>query len=339
MKKSDFYYDLPENLIAQSPIEPRDSSRLLVADKATGEFRHAHFYDLPNYLQKGDLLILNDSKVFPARLNPLNFTGEVLLLEQINSTTWECIGKGLKQGREIVFADFLKGKITEILPNGNRLIEFDFTGDFFAILEKVGETPLPHYITQKLDQPARYNTIYADECKRGSAAAPTAGLHFTERTFADLQLKGVDTAHVTLHVGLGTFRPVKTDDISAHQMHSERYSLPPDTAAKINACRARGGRIIAAGTTSCRVLESVARELISPNSPITAASGTTDIFIHPGYNFKLIDALLTNFHLPESTLIMLVSGFLGRERTLAAYSAAIDAGYRFFSFGDAMLVV
>ena len=329
MKKSDFYYDLPEHLIAQTPVEPRDSSRLLVISRETGALTHARFYDLPDFLRKGDLLVLNDSKVFPARLYPVNFEGEVLLLEQKELNTWECIGRNLKKGRSIEFGSGLTGKVTETLENGNRLIKFSFSGDFFNILEKIGSMPLPPYITEKLENPERYNTIYASET--GSAAAPTAGLHFTERTFADLKQKGIETAYVTLHVGLGTFRPVKADNIKEHEMHSERYLLPAETAEKIKACKKAGGRIIAAGTTSCRTLESI--------NEIAETSGSTDIFISPGYEFKLTDGLITNFHLPESTLIMLVSALLGREKTLAAYEAAIKEGYRFFSFGDATLII
>jgi len=326
LKKSDFYYDLPEELIAQTPIEPRDSSRLLVIDKAEGTLSHRRFYDLPELLNAGDLLVLNDSKVFPARL--LTEDAELLLLEQKSADVWECIGRNLKKGRILHFSADLSAEIAEILPDGNRLARFSFEGDFFAVLEQIGLTPLPPYITEKLDDASRYNTVYANEA--GSAAAPTAGLHFTERTFAALTEKGIDTAFVTLHVGLGTFRPVKAEDISAHKMHAERYWLNEDTARKIAQCKARGGRVIAAGTTSCRTLEACGGR---------AGAGSTDIFITPRYEFKAIDALLTNFHLPESTLIMLVSALLGREKTLAAYEAAVREKYRFFSFGDAMLIL
>jgi S-adenosylmethionine:tRNA ribosyltransferase-isomerase len=328
VKTSDFYYELPEELIAQSPIEPRDASRLLRIDRNTGKLEHSNFYNLHEFLNAGDLLILNDSKVFPARLLVPADNIEVLLLEQKDYNTWECIGRKLKKGRIINFGQGLTAEIIDIINDGNRLIKFSFDGDFFAILEKIGHTPLPHYITEKLDDSARYNTIYANEA--GSAAAPTAGLHFTDRVFDALKKKGVETAFVTLHVGLGTFRPVKTDNLQEHKMHAERYWLTEETAKKIADCKARGNRVIATGTTACRTLEA---------SGGLAGSGSTDIFIYPGYEFKVMDGLITNFHLPESTLIMLVSAFLGREKTLNAYKEAIGERYRFFSFGDSTIIL
>jgi S-adenosylmethionine:tRNA ribosyltransferase-isomerase len=333
MKKSDFFFELPENLIAQTPLEPRDASRLLVinrnaADAHCAPLQHDCFYNLASHLKRGDLLILNDSKVFPARL--LADNAEILLLEPKGGDVWECIGRSLKKGKVINFDDRLTAEIIDILGDGNRLVKFKYPCeyDFFALLDQIGHTPLPQYITEKLEDSSRYNTIYANEA--GSAAAPTAGLHFTERVFSSLAEKGVETACVTLHVGLGTFRPVKCEDINEHKMHSERYVMSAETAQKIADCKARGNRVIAVGTTSCRTLES---------SDGRAGSGSTDIFITPGYNFKIMDGLITNFHLPESTLIMLVSAFLGRERTLAAYGEAIREGYRFFSFGDSMIII
>ncbi|MDR2532274.1 MAG: tRNA preQ1(34) S-adenosylmethionine ribosyltransferase-isomerase QueA [Oscillospiraceae bacterium] len=326
MKKSDFYYDLPQELIAQSPIEPRDASRLLVTDRAAGGLSHNCFYELAGFLNKGDLLILNDSKVFPARL--LADDAEILLLEQRSKDVWECIGRNLKKGRILEFGAGLSCEVIEKLDDGNRIVKFSYDGDFFTLLDEIGFTPLPPYITEKLDDSSRYNTIYANEA--GSAAAPTAGLHFTERVFESLAEKGIETAYVTLHVGLGTFRPVKAEHVCEHKMHSERYLLPEETARKIRSCKARGNRVIAVGTTSCRTLEA---------SRVAAGSGSTDIFITPGYDFKVTDGLITNFHLPESTLIMLVSAFLGRENTLGAYSEAVREGYRFFSFGDSMLIL
>jgi len=350
MKKSDFYYELPEELIAQKPIEPRDASRLLKIERQTGGISHEMFYNLAEFLNAGDLLVLNDSKVFPARL--LTEDVEILLLEPKGNDIWECIGRNLKKGRVINFCrgDYqspespaISAEVTEILPDGNRLVKFSYDGDFYALLDEVGSAPLPPYITEKLDDSSRYNTIYANEA--GSAAAPTAGLHFTERVFAMLAEKGIEIAYVTLHVGLGTFRPVKAEDISEHKMHSERYLLPVETAQKIRDCKARGNRVIAVGTTACRTLESVGNAFMRSATPATErinafpTSGLTDIFITPGYEFKVIDGLLTNFHLPESTLIMLVSAFLGRERTLEAYAEAIRERYRFFSFGDSMLIL
>lgn len=339
MRKLDFYYDLPEELIAQTPLEPRDSSRLMKIDKQTGEILHDHFYNITDYLREGDLLIMNNSKVFPARIYGIKReTGAVvqfLLLEQKSKTQWEVMvkpGKRLPVGTEVYFSDELSAKIVDVVDGGNRIAEFTFKDNIFSILDKIGQMPLPPYITEKLKNQQRYNTIYCKEI--GSAAAPTAGLHFTGNVLDSLKQKGVDTAFVTLHVGLGTFRPVKVDDISQHKMHSEHYSLPQETADKINACKKRGCRVIAVGTTSCRTLESIALR-----GEIYACSGSTDIFISPGSKFLCIDGLITNFHLPESTLIMLVSAFLGYENTMNAYKTAIDEKYRFFSFGDSMIII
>lgn len=336
MLKSDFYYDLPEELIAQTPLEPRDSSRLMKIDRESGDIIHDRFYNICGYLKKGDLLVMNDSKVFPARLFGVKRgTGvpcELLLLKRRSMDEWETMvrpGRRLKPGVIVDFPEGMSAEILDTLDGGNRLVRFKFEGDFYDILDRIGQTPLPPYITERLENKARYNTIYCRET--GSAAAPTAGLHFTEREFEQAREMGVDTAYVTLHVGLGTFRPVKEDNILEHKMHTEHYSIPEETAAKIKACKERGGRVIAVGTTSCRTLESAAQtgKMIDD----------TSIFIYPGYEFKCIDGLITNFHLPESTLIMLVSAFLGREKTLAAYKTAIEERYRFFSFGDCMLIL
>ena len=342
MLKSDFYYDLPQELIAQTPLEPRDSSRLMKIDRATGEITHDHFYNICNYLKKGDLLVMNDSKVFPARIyGTKRETGvpvEFLLLKRLSLTDWETLvrpGKRLKPGVIVDFNDELSAEILETSDDGSRIVRFSFDGDFFDILDRIGQMPLPPYITEKLKDNDRYNTIYCRET--GSAAAPTAGLHFTEREFEQARAMGVDLAYVTLHVGLGTFRPVKEDNILDHKMHVEHYSIPQETADKIHECKARGGRVIAVGTTSCRTLESAAQ--LSENGEITACTHDTGIFIYPGYEFKCIDGLITNFHLPESTLIMLVSAFLGREKTLHAYEVAIQEKYRFFSFGDSTLII
>ena len=340
MQKSDFYYELPEELIAQTPIEPRDSSRLMKIDRASGEITHDRFYNLCNYLRKGDLLVLNDSKVFPARIYGIKQgTGvpvEFLLLKHLELDTWETIvrpGRRLKKGARVDFSEELTAEITEVKEDGNRIVKFSYNGVFFDILDRIGQMPLPPYIKEKLKDKDRYNTVYCRE--EGSAAAPTAGLHFTENVFRSLADKGIDTAYITLHVGLGTFRPVKEDDILKHKMHIEHYSILPETAEKIRQCRQNGGRVIAVGTTSCRTLESAADE----SGSITPGSADTGIFIYPGYKFKVTDGLITNFHLPESTLIMLVSAFLGREKTLAAYREAIKECYRFFSFGDSMLII
>lgn len=336
MLKSDFYYDLPEELIAQTPVEPRDSSKLMKIDRQSGEILHDRFYNICDYLKKGDLLVMNDSKVFPARIFGVKRdTGvpcEFLLLKRRSLTEWETMvkpGRRLKPGVVVDFPEGLSAEIIETVEGGNRLVKFRFEGDFFDILDRIGQMPLPPYITEKLKNNDRYNTIYCHET--GSAAAPTAGLHFTERVLEQCRQKGIDTAFVTLHVGLGTFRPVKEDNILDHKMHTEHYTIPPETAEKISLCKERGGRVIAVGTTSCRTLESAAQT--------GKMTDDTSIFIYPGYEFKCIDGLITNFHLPESTLIMLVSAFLGREKTLAAYQTAINERYRFFSFGDSTIII
>ncbi len=341
MLKSEFYYDLPEELIAQTPLEPRDSSRLMKIDRISGEITHDRFYNIADYLRSGDLLVMNDSKVFPARIMGVKRdTGvvcEFLLLNQRSHNTWETLvrpGRRLKVGARVDFSDELSAEVIEVIDDGNRIVRFDFDGVFFDILDRIGQMPLPPYITEKLENKDRYNTIYCNET--GSAAAPTAGLHFTEEVFGKIREKGVDTAYVTLHVGLGTFRPVKEDNILDHKMHVEHFSIPEETAQKIRECKARGGRVIAVGTTSCRTLESAAG--LSENGEINACTHDTGIFIYPGYEFKAIDGLITNFHLPESTLIMLVSAFLGKDKTLAAYETAIKERYRFFSFGDSMFI-
>ncbi len=340
MQKSDFYYDLPQELIAQTPLEPRDSSRLMKIDRATGEITHDRFYNIADYLRPGDLLVLNDSKVFPARIFGVKEnTGavcEFLLLEQKSHDTWEAIvrpGRRLKRGAMVKFSDELTGEVTDVLDDGDRIVRFTFDGVFFDILDRIGQMPLPPYITEKLRDKDRYNTVYCRET--GSAAAPTAGLHFTDSVFEKLRAKGVDTAFVTLHVGLGTFRPVKEDNILDHKMHVEHFTIPAETARKIAECRKNGGRVISVGTTSCRTLEACAQKY----GEVRKCSENTGIFIYPGYEFRVIDGLITNFHLPESTLIMLVSAFLGRERTLAAYRTAIAERYRFFSFGDSMMII
>lgn len=350
MLKSDFYYDLPEELIAQTPAEPRDSSRLMKIDKQTGEITHDRFYNICDYLEKGDLLVMNDSRVFPARLygtkrvteaSPQGTTGaavEFLLLKRLSLTDWETMvrpGKKLKAGAVVDFPEGLSAEVLDTVEEGNRIVRFSFEGDFFDILDRIGQMPLPPYITAKLEKNDRYNTIYCRET--GSAAAPTAGLHFTDEVFSKLKEKGVELAYVTLHVGLGTFRPVKEDNILDHKMHVEHFSVPEETAQKIKECKARGGRVIAVGTTSCRTLESAAG--ISENGEVNACECDTGIFIYPGYKFKVIDGLITNFHLPESTLIMLVSALLGREKTLNAYKVAIEERYRFFSFGDSTIII
>jgi len=341
MLKSDFYYDLPEELIAQTPVEPRDSSRLMVVPRNGDPLVHDRFYNICDYLREGDLLVMNDSKVFPARIfGQRRGTGgnvEMLLLKRVSITDWEVTGKPLRRLHEGVFIDFPEGLSAEVIKREendyNMLVRFNVGQEIYAVLDRIGQMPLPPYITAKLENKDRYNTVY---CKTvGSAAAPTAGLHFTERVFDSLREKGVDTAYVTLHVGLGTFLPVKENNILDHKMHSEEYTIPPETVKKIRACKARGGRVIAVGTTSCRTLESAATEL----GAVQPCTRSTSIFIYPGYEFKVIDGLITNFHLPESTLIMLVSAFLGRERTLAVYQTAIDERYRFFSFGDSMAIL
>lgn len=341
MKRSEFFYNLPKELIAQTPIEPRDSSRMLVMHKATGELEHKIFRDVTDYLKPGDCLILNNTKVLPARMYGTRVdTGavvEFLLLTQRSADTWEVItgpGKKAKEGHRFTFGDgSLTAEIIEVLPDGNRVAKFGFEGNFFEVIDKIGEMPLPHYITERLKDKDRYQTVYAKE--QGSAAAPTAGLHFTPELLEKIKEKGVRIGFVTLHVGLGTFRPVKADNIEEHHMHSEHYHLPAETAAIINETKASGGRVFAVGTTCCRTLESVA----TFRGCICEDDGWTDIFIYPGYEFKCIDCLITNFHLPESTLIMLVSAFAGYDRTMHAYEVAVKEKYRFFSFGDAMLIV
>ena len=341
MKKSDFFYELPEELIAQTPVEPRNISRLMKIDRQTGEIIHSHFYNLCNFLKKGDLLVMNDSRVLSARLygeKKDNGTFiEFLLLEQKGDKVWEIIcrpGKKAKAGTRFVFGGGrLEAEVIEVKDDGNRIVRFECEGNFFTALEDVGQMPLPPYITAKLEDKERYQTVYSKEL--GSAAAPTAGLHFTEEMLEDLRNRGINTAFVTLHVGLGTFRPVKEDKVLEHKMHSEHYYLPKETADLINQTRANGGRVIAVGTTTCRTLESVATFY----DEIAEHDGYTDIFIYPGYKFKAIDGLITNFHLPESTLIMLVSAFLGYDKTMNAYKTAVEEKYRFFSFGDAMIII
>lgn len=340
MNTKDFYYDLPEELIAQDPLLNRSSSRLMLLDKETGEIEHKHFYDILDYLNPGDCLVLNETKVIPARLYGVKEdTGaqvEVLLLHRKDKEHWECLvkpGKKLKPGARISFGDGrLKAEIVDILEEGNRLIRFEFSGIFEEVLDKLGEMPLPPYITHKLEDRTRYNTVYAKE--EGSAAAPTAGLHWTKELLEQCEAKGVEILRITLHVGLGTFRPVKMEEVEKHHMHSEYYSVSQEVAEKIEACKTRGGRVICTGTTSCRALESAARE----SGKIEAKSGWTDIFIYPGFSFKVMDALITNFHLPESTLLMLVSALSSREKILHAYEEAVKEKYRFFSFGDAMFI-
>ncbi len=339
MKKSDFYYFLPEELIAQTPLEPRDSSRLMVLDKKTGVTNHTVFSSLDNYLRAGDTLVLNNTRVLPARIyGARKDTGSVVefvLLKQIEPLKWECIagpGKKAKVGHGFTFSDKLSAAVSKVLPDGNRIIDFVCDGEFFAVLDEIGQMPLPHYIKEKLENKERYQTVYSKEL--GSAAAPTAGLHFTPEMLERLKDRGVNIAFVTLHVGLGTFRPVKVDEITDHKMHSEHYYISEETAEIINKTKENGGRIICVGTTSCRTLESAAQKF----GDIRACSDDTDIFIYPGYEFKVMDALITNFHLPESTLIMLVSAFAGYDNTMSAYKAAVDEKYRFFSFGDAMFI-
>ena len=338
MKKSDFYYDLPQELIAQTPIEPRTASRLMVLDKATGKSEHKNFVDIKSYLREGDCLVLNDTRVMPARIYGKRIdTGsivEFLLLKQKQNNFWEVLagpGKKAKSGHKFTFSDELSCEVIEVLDNGNRIIKFEFVGNFFEILDRIGEMPLPHYITEKLENKERYQTVYSKNL--GSAAAPTAGLHFTDELLKEIKNMGVKIAYVTLHVGLGTFRPVKEENILDHKMHTESYYISNEAADKINSTKQNGGRVICVGTTSCRTVESAAS-----NGGIRECSGDTDIFIYPGYEFKCLDALITNFHLPESTLIMLVSALAGYENTMKAYKEAVDEKYRFFSFGDAMFI-
>ena len=341
MKTSDFYYDLPKELIAQDPLQDRSASRLLHLSLADGSLEHRHFTDIRDYLRPGDCLVINDTKVIPARLyghrKGSGGAVEILLLKRETDDVWECLvrpGKKCREGAEIEFGEgILSGTITEVLPDGNRHIRFSYEGIFEEILDQLGEMPLPPYITHKLADKNRYQTVYARA--EGSAAAPTAGLHFTLPLLDELRNMGVLIAHVTLHVGLGTFRPVKVEDVESHQMHSEFYVVEEDQAKIINDARAAGGRIIAVGTTSCRTLESAS----TPDGILHAQTGWTDIFIYPGYHFKMIDGLITNFHLPESTLLMLVSALAGKENIMRAYREAVEEKYRFFSFGDAMLIL
>ena len=341
MKTSDFYYDLPQELIAQTPVEKRDSSRLMTLDRRTGETAHRHFYELPELLRPGDCLIMNDSRVLPARLLGQRLPGggacEVLLLTDRGDNVWECLvrpGRKLRTGARMTFGDgALTAEVRGEEMGGNRLVRFHYEGIFLEVLERLGKMPLPPYIKEELQDRERYQTVYSKVL--GSAAAPTAGLHFTPELLETIAAKGVGLGYVTLHVGLGTFRPVKEESIEDHDMHSEFCTIPPETADLINRTKAGGGRVICVGTTSCRTLESWAEE----DGCIKAKSGWTNIYIYPGYRFKVMDGLVTNFHLPESTLIMLVSAFAGREETLAAYRAAVAERYRFFSFGDAMFIL
>ena len=341
MKKSDFFFDLPPELIAQTPIEPRDHSRLLHLDRFSGELSHHHFYDLPDLLKAGDVLIVNDSRVLPARLyGDREDTGahiEVVLLEQKQIDLWEVLvrpGKKAKPGHVLIFGDgILRGEIVDVLEGGNRLIRFTHEGNFYDVIDHIGQMPLPPYIKEKLQDKERYQTVYSKEV--GSAAAPTAGLHFTKDLMKTLTERGLKIGYVTLHVGLGTFRPVKVENIEEHKMHSERYYMPEATAHLIREAKEAGNRVIAVGTTSCRTLESVAQKY----GDFKECSGSTDIFIYPGYTFQAIDGLITNFHLPESTLIMLVSAFAGYDHVMKAYEEAVREKYRFFSFGDAMLII
>ena len=341
MKTSDFYYDLPQELIAQDPLEDRSSSRLMHLSLKDGSLEHRHFTDILEYLNAGDCLVINDTKVIPARLyGHKEDTGaviEILLLKSKENDIWECLvkpGKKARPGAKILFGDgILKGEIMDVVEEGNRLIQFHYEGIFEEILDRLGEMPLPPYITHKLQDKNRYQTVYAKN--EGSAAAPTAGLHFTKELLAQVEAKGVRIAHVTLHVGLGTFRPVKVDDVESHHMHSEFYMVEEDQAKIINDTKKNGGRVISVGTTSCRTLESAAGE----DGILRAGSGWTEIFIYPGYHFKMIDGLITNFHLPESTLLMLVSALAGKENIMKAYEEAVKERYRFFSFGDAMLIL
>ena len=340
MKTSDFYYDLPEELIAQHPVEPRDSSRLLVYDRKTKQIQHKHFYDIVDYLKKGDVLVVNNTKVLPARIyGAKEHTGgkiEFLLLKRLDLTHWEVIlkpGRIAKVGAVFCFGDKLKAKIDSITDDGSRVVEFIYDGVFETILSEIGEMPLPPYIKEKLGDKSRYNTVYSKI--EGSSAAPTAGLHFTPELLNKVRAKGVEVVEVLLHVGLGTFRPVKVDDVTKHHMHSEYFSVSAEAAETINRAKAEGRRVICVGTTSVRTVESVADE----NGVLSECSGNTEIFIYPPYKFKVVDCLITNFHLPESTLIMLVSALCSREEILNVYQTAVAEKYRFFSFGDAMFIV
>lgn len=340
MKTSDFNYQLPEELIAQTPLERRDGSRLMTLDRNTGAWEHHHFYELPEFLNPGDCLILNDSRVLPARLLGQRLPGggacEVLLLIDRGEKTWECLvrpGRHMREGAKLSFGNGeLTAEVTKVMPDGNRLVRFDYEGIFLEILEHLGKMPLPPYIKEELQDNERYQTVYSKI--NGSAAAPTAGLHFTPELLRQIQEMGVKLCYVTLHVGLGTFRPVKAEDISEHEMHSEYCMIPEETARTINETKRNGGRVICVGTTSCRTVESFAAE----DGTLKESAGWTSIFIYPGYRFKVLDALVTNFHLPQSTLIMLVSALAGREHVLSAYEEAVKERYRFFSFGDAMFI-
>ncbi len=340
MKTHDFWYDLPEELIAQTPLEKRDSSRLLVLDRSSGKVEHKHFYDILDYLRPGDCLVMNDSRVLPARLlghRPTGGAVEVLLLRDLGDKKWECLckpGRKMQIGQNVIFGNGeLTATVTDIREDGNRVVEFHYEGIFLEVLERLGKMPLPPYIKAELQDQERYQTVYSREI--GSAAAPTAGLHWTEELLDKARARGVKTAFVTLHVGLGTFRPVKAEEISEHHMHSEFCMISQETAELLNQTKAGGGRIICVGTTSCRTLESLAKE----DGTFEASSKWTEIFIFPGYQFKAMDGLITNFHLPESTLVMLVSAFAGREIVLNAYKEAVKEKYRFFSFGDAMCIL
>ena len=340
MKTHDFWYDLPEELIAQTPLQKRDSSRLLVMDRVSGEVKHRHFYDVLEYLRPGDCLVMNDSRVLPARLlghRPTGGAVELLLLRDLGNKQWECLakpGRKLQVGQLVLFGDgSLTAMVVAVKEDGNRIVEFQYEGIFLEVLERLGKMPLPPYIREELHDQERYQTVYSKQV--GSAAAPTAGLHFTNELLEKIRQKGVKTAFVTLHVGLGTFRPVKAETIAEHHMHSELCMISGETAQILNETKAAGGRVICVGTTSCRTLES----LVKPDGSFESASKWTEIFIYPGYQFRAMDGLITNFHLPESTLVMLVSAFAGREHVLSAYEQAVREKYRFFSFGDAMLII
>ncbi len=340
MKTHDFWYDLPEALIAQTPLEKRDSSRLMVMNRASGDISHKHFYDIIDYLQPGDCLVMNDSRVLPARLighRPTGGAVEVLLLRDLGNKQWECLckpGRKMQVGHQVFFGDGeLSGTVAAVKEDGNRIIEFSYEGIFLEVLERLGKMPLPPYIKEELQDQERYQTVYSKHV--GSAAAPTAGLHFTKDLLNAVREKGVSTAFVTLHVGLGTFRPVKAEEITQHHMHAELCMLNDENAKVLNETKQRGGRVICVGTTSCRTLES----LVNEDGTFEAKSKWTDIFIYPGYTFKAMDGLITNFHLPESTLVMLVSAFSSRENVLRAYEEAVKEQYRFFSFGDAMAIL
>ncbi len=340
MKTSDFYYDLPEELIAQTPVEPRDSSRMLVFDRKSGTTQHKHFYDIIDYLNPGDTLIVNDSRVLPARIygtkKPTGANVEFLLLKQVKDKVWETLvkpGRKAKTGDSFSFGNgIMTGTIVDVLEDGNRIVEFSCENNFYETLDKIGQMPLPPYIHEKLKDKERYQTVYSNEL--GSAAAPTAGLHFTNELLEKIRNKGINIGYVTLHVGLGTFRPVKVDDVTNHKMHSEHYEVPAETAKLIEETKNNGKRVIAVGTTSCRTLESVAKKY----NKVVPCDGWTDIFIYPGFEFKVLDGLITNFHLPESTLIMLVSAFAGYNETMNVYKEAVQEKYRFFSFGDSMFI-